>query len=660
MPRLDARWDNFWERGQTWYSFGSDGPGLTEFSASLNADAILLRTSADSFGASAYIGSPSSEVNGSFGLDAILGSPPLGGSFAVAYNWRTLTDPPNIPIAVKIYVAGVDISSHVKWATATFTAKVNGSLGGCYFEVIDRDHSLNFVFGEEIQLFIDGVLRWGGWVQRPTRSFPFPVMVVKNPETVTRTWAIEGIDYNAVFDKRIVHDLAKPDRVWDYPVGTHDDTVINDIWNYLDMTGFTKDISRVGEAVFDIPGVTGRSGKVASGGDSLRDVLTAIMRNTAGIFYVTPDKVVTYLDSDKINSPYSLSDKPYDAPNRVGYREMKVREDNSSMVNDALVWGAGYGTQKVVFSRHLDTPSKDAHGLWQAGNFVHGVYKQATANAISRSYVEGSPAAHRAPKKPKWSVEVVVWESVFSVGDVVDFQNSAFDLGDMPNPLPIRQMTITFPTPYAPRYALLLSWEIDAAWSFYDPWQPYATGNLPCEGCDGTLPPSTCDDPECGITDSFERVEAVGWGTSDAGTAWSRTPFGTGPYGTNSVNGSHAVLATDVSSWATMSLPNAPVWPMPLDLSLLDVYFSTEPDMGTGSSAELLLSFHNEPTACFLRIAASGDIELTYGSETDGGNLGMTLDNEHVNVRLVINDTNTVADLYVWLGSENPPTDPGP
>ena len=414
----------------------------------------------------------------------------------------------------------VDYAPHVVWSSVSFTAKVNGSVGDCSFQILDRARAFSFTFGQEMKLVIDGVVRWGGWMLRPQKTFA--MSVVPRPWTQPRLWQIEGMDYNAIFDKRVIHDLSHPERTWLYDPGTYDDTIINDVWNYLDMDGFTKDIDRVAVAILDIPGVTSRSnsGNVASGGMTFREVMTQITRTTAAIFFCTPGKVVTYVDTDEVNSDYYLSDLDLGIPNSVPYREFKRREDVTSMVNDALVWGAGYGNENIVFSRHTDPDSPASYNIWQSGEFKEGVYRQATADAIAMSYVDGSPSAHRGAKWPKTSIDLVTYSTVFSVGDVVGVENSSFGTWDT---LPIRQMAITFPTPFNPRFALTMTWEIDAAWSMFDPWKPYqppAPGPGPCTTCP---PPhhggGGCSSAQCGITDTFNRADGDA-GISDSGLSW--------------------------------------------------------------------------------------------------------------------------------------------
>jgi len=89
MPRLDARWDNFWERGQVWYRFGLDGrpfviDGSVTASAvisapalsSLTAHAIIFRAQIDSASLDAVISAvfAGSVLNG-FAADAFIVNP---------------------------------------------------------------------------------------------------------------------------------------------------------------------------------------------------------------------------------------------------------------------------------------------------------------------------------------------------------------------------------------------------------------------------------------------------------------------------------------------------------------------------------------------------------------------------------------------------------
>ena len=541
-------------------SFTADAARTRSVSSTFTANAALKSTRTGSLTASAVIkvtrtGSLTADawrqrtVTGSFTANAI----PLAtqtGSFT--FNYATYggvgPTPAQIGVPTRIFIGGVEVTGHVKWATAEFTAKVNSANGTCSLDIIDKNHDLSFSFGEEILIHIDGILRWGGWVIQATRSFPFPMLA--HPTSEARMWHIEGIDYNRILDRRVLHDSSNPDRTWNYAAGTYDDTIFNNIWPFFDTTGFTKDIHRVGQGVLDIPGVTARTGGfVAQGGFSMRDVLMHLSWDTGAIFYVTPHKVVTYVDADLVTSPYTLTDTP-SGPMDVGFHDVKILEDSTEMVNDAIVWGAGKGSSNIVKSRYQSTASQDAHGVWQAGNFTAGIYKQATADAVAQARVEGSPVSHRGAKNPKRAVTLLTWEPVFSVGDVVNFHDSQFLLpppspDDAPSHddvLPIRTMRVTWPTPYHPLMELQLSWEVDAVWSFFDPWLPVGPVDDGGPKIDdgGTNDPSgECD---CGTTDSFTRTTTAGWGVSDSGVAWTGS---SAAHRYTLVDGTRAVIGVD-------------------------------------------------------------------------------------------------------------------
>lgn len=501
---------------------------------SFTANAVRKRTGlTGSFTADGHF---AYSFSGTFTASALLMAAGSGGSFTVDYaTWSGVGPPPPIlGVPSRIFVNGVEITTHVMWKTASFSAKVNSQSGECSFTVVDRAHDLTFEFGDEIQLYIDGILRWGGWVLQVGRKFPFPVM--KSPATEARLYQITGVDYTRFLDRRVLHDSSNPGRTWNYPAGTADNTIFNNIWPYFDTAGFTKNIQHVADGVLDIPGVTARTGgNVAQGGFSMRDVLLHLSWDTGAIFYVTPDKVVTYVDADLVSNPYTLTDTPSipPLPLDVGYHDVRVIEDSTEMVNDAIVWGAGKGSNQVVVARNQSSASQTDHGRWQAGNFTQGIYKQATANAVASARVNGSPESLRGAKDPKRAVELLTWEPVFGVGDVVSFYNGQFDYTDV---LPIRSMTITWPTPYHPLFNLQLSWEIDAVWSFFDPWLPVGAPGLGGGGTGpGGLPPGGQDPPPgctgCGITDSFDGRTTVpydgsyytgnNWGLSDLGVLWN-------------------------------------------------------------------------------------------------------------------------------------------
>jgi len=70
MARLDARWDNFWQRGQIWYGFDQDGPsGSPEVASSFSADAVLQASVVGAFASDAVVLVP---ATGSFSGNAVV------------------------------------------------------------------------------------------------------------------------------------------------------------------------------------------------------------------------------------------------------------------------------------------------------------------------------------------------------------------------------------------------------------------------------------------------------------------------------------------------------------------------------------------------------------------------------------------------------------
>jgi hypothetical protein len=151
----------------------------------------------------------------------------------------------------------------------------------------------------------------------------------------------------------------------------------------------------------------------------------------------------------------------------VGYREMTITRDGSSLANDVLAWGLGYGSTSPVFDRAEDAPSEALHGLWQAATIRNGIYKQATIDRVAESILDGSPENLRGAKDDKVSVSVVTYVPGFLPAQKVDFTSTVWGFEDV---IPIRRMRVTFDAPDTPRYELSISHDIDAPWGFFDPF----------------------------------------------------------------------------------------------------------------------------------------------------------------------------------------------
>jgi len=220
---------------------------------------------------------------------------------------------------VVISVSGTPVTDDVLIATAQFIVLVNGSPGQCAFQVRDDAHVYSFTSGEPITLTIDGTLYWGGYITRARYVYPLSVMdTTVTPDTVSRYWSIEGVDYNILFQKRIVFKPSDPAGKldWMYPVDEWDDTIINDIFdNYLDIAGdgLTRtDVQRIAKPILDIQGVTHKvGGMIASAGMTWGEAMSAVAKATGAVYYITPDKNLHYVDAGTVTSAYTLTDRPY-------------------------------------------------------------------------------------------------------------------------------------------------------------------------------------------------------------------------------------------------------------------------------------------------------------------------------------------------------------
>lgn len=393
--------------------------------------------------------------------------------------------PPTIGYSdIVITYDGTDITDDVRLSSASFTYQVNGSPGTMSIEVKDPEHTYVFEAGKELTLDIDGERFWGGYVTQAALRYPLPVMDSVNPSTVARFWALAGVDYNILFQKRIVYDPADPAGHIDfhYAVGTYDDTIINDIFdNFLDLDddGLSRSgVTRVAVVTVDIPGVTSGKGtllkgksSVANAGYTWKQAMDIISRATGAVYYIDPYKVLHYVDVDTPNADRILTDLPQ-TPVHLGLQSYRLLNDGTKLVNDMMVWGAA--TKPIVFAREEDAASIAEHGRWQQGLFTTGIMNQATADLVAESYVEGTPQSQRGGKDDAISVMARVFEPELHIGEKVSTYLNIYGFSDV---LPIRRMTITFANPRQAIFDIILSHAIDAPWSIYE--RPPLDYNLP-------------------------------------------------------------------------------------------------------------------------------------------------------------------------------------
>lgn len=434
---------------------------------------------------------------------------------------------------VVLKVGGVDITPIVIFEDASFTTMVSGIPGRFRFRVRDLDRSESFSAGAEVTLDIDGSRNFTGYLTSVARQFFFPSD--RSDGLAARALVLEGVDINILFRKRIVADyLGDPANVLlrtPYPAGTFDSDVVADlVANYLDLSGDSLDTSTLVEHVgTPNPDLEGR---VAFGSYTWEAAMNVIIKLTGAIYYIDPDRKLILTDVDTPNAPMSLSDMPTefisgDFPkddNAAQYREMELSFDGGDRVNDAMVWGAGQGSDKMVFARVEDATSIDAHGRWQLGDFRQDIFRQASVDHRADSIVNGSALNHRGKKDDVHSVSVVTHVPGFRAAQKVTFMSHAWYFEEV---IPIRRVDITFETPSDPRWRLTLSHNIDEPWNIFEWWLPPPIDIPPIrDGIFFPFPPLF----DYVVIDSFDnRVLhdpfGIGWGFASGypSLAWTAT-----------------------------------------------------------------------------------------------------------------------------------------
>jgi hypothetical protein len=388
---------------------------------------------------------------------------------------------------IKIRLNGVDITDDVFFTDAEFNSMASGSPGTCKFRIKDMNYGYDITVGQSLTLDVDNLRVWGGWVQSVSRQFFFPYTgapKITDPSRhqtlgpcadveplayVPRALVIEGIDYNILFNKRFCYDKSDPPNgeLKSWPAGTYDDTQIKYLCaNNLDLTDdgidYQTKVERVG-----IPNPDNR-GNPAGAGHSWGDAMRAISRYPGAIWYIDPDKHLVYTDVDTPNAQYRLRDVPTE-PEDLGYRDMEILYNGSNLVNDAMIWGAGQGSSKIKFKRTRDTTSVSSHDLWQVGEFRNDLWRQASVDKRSNSFVYGSPQNKRGGKDDSISVSVTMFKPSFRVAEKVDFRSDVYGYADV---LPVRRCRVTFPTNKSARFDYVLSHAIDEPWNTFEYWFP--------------------------------------------------------------------------------------------------------------------------------------------------------------------------------------------
>lgn len=509
-------------------SLSADASLSATIVAQATVDAMLTKLISGSFLARSVL---LAEIAGSWKIDSAI-STTITGSFVTygimrqisesSFGLRARIYKPYAP-RFALYINGVNVIDNVVLADARFNSQTNGAPGMCSFRVKDlRNGSYSmssFPTGAEMILTIDNDRLWGGFITKVTQSYAFPVVDTTVVNETERFWNIEGADYNILFSRRFVYNLDRPThRLRTFPKNTTDKQVLTHVMdNWVDLTGdglHTNGIKHVGT-----PGPFSKF-KPASPGDSLGTVFSRVAQNNGAIFYIDPNKVLRYVDDETVTAEYGLSDVPLKQPLQleVGYRDLTITESATEMANDVMVWGAGMGRPKMVFSRKKSETSIAKHGRFQFGVLRNDNWKTESVARYANTYLNGSPMNRRGHKNNHDFIRCTVYEPSFRAGQVVSFSSVAHDYYDN---VPIRNMTITFPTRESVKFELELSHEIDPGHTTADPYPYDDPSGDPRVGDDYV------DDPQWSYKDEIKEVIDLGEAESLVASAWWQYTFDT-------------------------------------------------------------------------------------------------------------------------------------
>lgn len=309
-----------------------------------------------------------------------------------------------MPLASDISIKknGVDITNKVLFSTARFELQQGAVPGTADLTVKDVDQTFDATTGDELTLDIDGSRQWGGYILQVARQFALPVVDTTTPSEVSaRQFRLTAVDYNILFDKRVIHNPA--DHLHHLPYFTLDQTMgallRNDLFaNYLDISGDGLNTTTYVDNTF-VPNFDANGNPVSNGskkgswpqqGTYWREAMEGFSKYGT-IYYIDGSKNVHFHEAEDVVAGWGFSDVPNNLPlpnatATYGMREYEDIEDASAMANDALVWGGSEwaGTGGTVFSRKQNSGSITAHGRWQYSEVRFGDLKdqgQVTARA---------------------------------------------------------------------------------------------------------------------------------------------------------------------------------------------------------------------------------------------------------------------------------------
>lgn len=377
--------------------------------------------------------------------------------------------------SVVITYDGTDITSHVIFSTATFESQLNAVPGTFEFTCKDEARTLSFVTGKEVTLTIDGQKMFGGYVTLVTRKFAFPVDDTTR-QVRTRQWTLRGVDYNILFDKRILHHQSALDvQLPNFPAGSKDGDLIKEMCaNYLDLPAGFDTTTYVDNVTTVNPDA---EGAWLQQGSTWRQQMADFAAFSGAVWYIDANKNLIFRSLEDSLAPWGFSDvpnkislngKPANTLSTWGFREIDIVEDGSFIINDAFVWGGSEfaGDGGTVFARAQNAGAISQYGRWQyaEARFGQPLFKsQQGVETRANVIVNGPPGAvdgdqNRGLRYPHWQIKLAWFgHDVPDIGGTrqhlvaghltthVLFVQGSSNSNPLIQTLPLRQVRISFP-----------------------------------------------------------------------------------------------------------------------------------------------------------------------------------------------------------------------
>lgn len=435
-----------------------------------------------------------------------------------------------------ILIEGVgDVTDLVVYDQTELSFAAQGETSPSTLSIKDTGAIEEFTSGARVTVDLDGEVIWAGFIVHAERGFWFDA---DTTTTTNRRWELTLADLNILFSRRVVFKQSNPEKITGpvYRDPTYDDTVIDKlVTDWLDIDDDDIDTSSLVERVGIVnPSSVGcdpasQAFYPFNASFTWGEAMETIAQMPMAIWGLLPGEPLGsspfgklfYADVDQGVPPYVLTDNPTNS-GHIGYREAAIWEDASGMVNESFAWGAGKGSNRLVFGHETATASIEDHGLWQQADLLYNIWCQDTIDKVTDSIVNGSPGSRRGGKNPLTSVELVVHEDGFRVGQRVRVINEEFGFDEV---LPIRHMDVSFPTPTDRRYKLFLS-EARDTWGFQDPPLPFPTFREPkiyipeIDEIFPPFPPPGCDELPF---DDFDRTVTSSMGATVTGHIWQHS-----------------------------------------------------------------------------------------------------------------------------------------